>query len=92
MKKSTVRTIWEIHIEERDEELTVDVYGNGFLYRMVRMIVGTLMEVGTGDLQPEAIPHLLEEKKRIPAIKTAPARGLTLMKVYYEEEGLRNGV
>ena len=58
--------------------------GNGFLYNMVRILVGTLLEVGQGDRKPEDIPDILERKDRRFAGKTAPAQGLYLWKVFYE--------
>lgn len=66
--------------------ITVRICGNGFLYNMVRIIVGTLLEVGGGRLAPEEIPKILEAKDRSLAGDTAQAHGLTLINIEYEEE------
>ena len=79
--ESTVRTIYEIDlIETKDQELLIHVTGNGFLYNMVRIIVGTLLEVGIGRWQPEKVKEILDQKDRSTAGPTAPAKGLTLLK------------
>ena len=61
----------------------IRVTGNGFLYNMVRIIAGTLMQVGTGLLEPERVKEILEAKDRKEAGPTAPARGLTLVEIRY---------
>ena len=58
--------------------------GDGFLYNMVRILTGTLLEVGDGRKQAEDIPGILEKKQRVAAGFTAPAQGLTLIKVDYD--------
>ena len=83
MKKSTVRTIYEIRIEETENELCIYYTGNGFLQNMVRIITGTLLEIGDGRREPEEILSILEGKNREAAGYTAPACGLTLCKVTY---------
>ncbi len=83
-KKSTVRTIESIRIEEHDGRIVMDFHGNGFLYNMVRIIVGTLLEVGYGDRTPESMKELLQSKERKAAGETAPAKGLTLLQVNYD--------
>ena len=82
MKKSTVRRIDAITITRRGEELWMDFTGNGFLYNMVRILVGTLIEVGRGERNPESIPALFGGK-RAEAGFLAPAQGLCLMEVNY---------
>lgn len=82
-KKSTVRTLYSITIEEIEKELRISVKGNGFLYHMVRIIIGTLLEVGTGKKKPEEIEQILEKGERQAAGKTAPAHGLFLKEVKY---------
>lgn len=82
-KKSTIRTLYSITIEEIEEEIRISVRGNGFLYHMVRIIVGTLLEVGTGKKKPEEIEQILEKGERQAAGKTAPAHGLFLKEVKY---------
>lgn len=85
MKKSTVRTIHEITFEQRDGILYIRYLGDGFLYNMVRILTGTLLEVGMGDLLPSQIPSILEGRDRSLAGPTAPAQGLFLVDVFYPE-------
>ena len=84
MKKSAVRTIYSITITEQGTEIFFDYRGNGFLQNMVRILTGTLIEVGDGRRKPEEIPGILERKNRECAGYTAPVQGLTLMRVEYE--------
>ena len=86
IKKSTVRTIYEIRFEERPGELDIYYTGNGFLQNMVRILTGTLIEVGDGRREAEEMPGLLESRNRELAGYTAPAAGLTLLNVEYEED------
>ncbi len=81
--KSTIRIIYSFDIEEEDEEIVLTVSGNGFLYNMVRMLTGTLLDVGTGRMSPDKIPELLTAKERVHSPNTAPARGLTLLDIEY---------
>ena len=83
MKKSTVRTIYDIEIEREGDEVSLLFYGNGFLYNMVRILTGTLIEVGLHERRPEEMPLILEACDRASAGVTAPARGLTLVEVEY---------
>ena len=83
--ESTVREIYDLHIEKAGDLLTISVTGNGFLYNMVRILAGTLLKVGSGQIQPEDIPGILEAKDRKAAGPTAPAKGLTLMEIRYPE-------
>lgn len=83
-KKSSVRTIYALEIDRIGEELRFTVTGDGFLYNMVRIIVGTLLAVGKGALAAEDIPNILESKRREQAGETVPAKGLCLMEVRYE--------
>ena len=82
MKKSTVRYIRSLTVERQGEEIHITVTGNGFLHNMVRIIVGTLVEAGRGERNPDSIPDLFEGK-RSEAGFLAPAQGLCLMEVYY---------
>ena len=82
-KKSTVRTIESIAIERNDNELVLTYNGDGFLYHMVRILTGTLIEVGLGKRSPESIPELLEHGTRDMAGELAPAKGLCLVEVRY---------
>lgn len=83
--KDTVREIYSIDIFKLEDTITIRVRGNGFLYNMVRIIAGTLIEVGTGLRDCNEIKEMLEAKNREKAGPTAPARGLTLVKIDYEE-------
>ena len=83
MKKSAVRTLHSVDIERGGDELRFTLTGDGFLYNMVRIIVGTLLEVGAGRLAPTAIPAILNARERAAAGPTAPAHGLTLWDVRY---------
>jgi tRNA pseudouridine38-40 synthase len=87
-KHSTVRTITDLKINQNIEKITIDVTGDGFLYNMVRIIVGTLVEVGLGRIKPDQIDEILQSKDRERAGRTAQPQGLYLMRVYYEREEL----
>ena len=63
---------------------TISISGNGFLYNMVRIIAGTLVKVGAGDIESEEIPAILEKCDRSVAGPTAPAHGLTMIGIEYE--------
>ena len=79
--ESTVRTIYSVEVEEQGEnDLVIRVCGNGFLYNMVRIIAGTLLDIGQGKRDPMDIFTILEAKDRSAAGPTAPAHGLTLVK------------
>jgi tRNA pseudouridine38-40 synthase len=82
-KKSAVRSIYKIEIKQLDSEICIHVTGNGFLQNMMRILVGTLVEVGLGKRDPHEIPIILESKNRELAGITMPAKGLCLMKVCY---------
>lgn len=82
-KKSHVRTIEYIKIQEKNNIVEIYVKGDGFLYNMVRIIVGTLIDVGHGKTKPEALKEMLEAKNRTAACDTAPAKGLYLLDVQY---------
>ena len=87
MKKSTVRRLYWIDLRTvcQGRALRIDFCGNGFLQQMVRILAGTLIEVGLGKRQPQKMEAILEAKDRRAAGFTAPARGLTLMEVFYEK-------
>lgn len=78
--ESTVRIIYSAEVEEQGADLVIRVCGSGFLYNMVRIIAGTLLEVGTGKRTPESVEQVLAARERSAAGPTAPACGLTLMK------------
>ena len=81
------RTIYELEVLEEGPILTIRVTGNGFLYNMVRIIAGTLIKVGKGQMSAETIRQALKTGDRRLAGPTAPAKGLTLMRIYYPELG-----
>ena len=83
MKKSTVRTIYSINIQEKEGIVSIQYRGNGFLYNMVRILTGTLIEVGRGKLKQEEMQSILEAQDRGAAGFTAPAQGLYLVEVEY---------
>ncbi len=82
-KKSTVRTIERVAVIQDGREVDIVITGNGFLHKMVRIITGTLVEVGLGQREPMDIKRLLEEGVRREAGVTIPARGLILQEVEY---------
>lgn len=84
-KKSAVRTIYDIRFIQKERELWIEVKGNGFLQNMMRILVGTLLEVGEGSRKPEDMKRLLEGRDRSLAGKTMPPQGLCLLEVNYEE-------
>ena len=83
MKKSTVRLVDHISIERRKDRVVFTFHGTGFLQNMVRIMVGTLLEVGRGYWEPEHVQEILQARDRKQAGPTAPPEGLCLMKVDY---------
>ena len=82
--EDTTRTIYSCELKQDGEVLTIRITGSGFLYNMVRIIAGTLFDVGIGKIAPEDIPAILEKKDRKAAGPTAPAHGLTMIGLEYE--------
>lgn len=82
--ETTVRQIDSLEIEEEGKEIVLRVTGQGFLYNMVRIIAGTLMEVGRGQIAPEEMERILQARDRQAAGPTAPACGLTLLRIVYD--------
>ena len=82
--KSSVRTIYKAEVIEDGDKIKIELTGNGFLYNMVRIIAGTLVDVGLGKIKAEDIPSIIESKDRSKAGKTLPAHGLYLLNVKYE--------
>lgn len=78
-----VRTVYSLDVIQNGREIVLRVKGNGFLYNMVRIIAGTLIKAGTGDIRPQDIPGIIESRDRQLAGPTAPARGLTLVEIDY---------
>ena len=84
--ENTVRTIYSIRVTRVEHMVTIRINGNGFLYNMVRIIVGSLMKVGMGMIPPEEIKNILEAKDRTKAGHKAPACGLTLVEIEYPKD------
>lgn len=87
--EDTVRRILSCTVEKSPGDIiTIRVTGTGFLYNMVRIIAGTLIDVGVGEITPESIPEILEKKDRSAAGPTAPAHGLTMIGIQYREKSI----
>lgn len=84
--QSTVRTIYSAEVLEQENDLVIRICGNGFLYNMIRIITGTLMEIGQGKRDPMDMVRIIEARDRQAAGPTAPPQGLTLIKYEYPEE------
>lgn len=83
-RETTVRTIYQIQIVERGGEAHIEITGDGFLYNMVRIITGTLVEVGLGRRHPMEMEAVIRGKDRQNAGHTAPPQGLYLAQIYYD--------
>ena len=81
--RGTVRTVSKLAVSKRNDLLTISVCADGFLYKMVRSIVGALVKVGEGKLTAEQLKELVKTKKRTTLVETAPAHGLFLWRVWY---------
>ncbi len=87
-KKSTVRRINRISIREDGNYIVIEYVGNGFLHHMVRILTGTLVEIGTGMRDPKTIEQIFNNRIREEAGYLVPAQGLTLAEVYYEKKDI----
>lgn len=87
MKKSTIRTIYEIQIVQEKDEVAISYTGDGFLQNMIRIMTGTLIEIGDGRREPEEIVQILESRDRSQAGYTVPPLGLILEQVIYGKMG-----
>jgi len=81
--KNSVRTIYKAEVKQDGEKIIIELTGNGFMYNMVRIISGTIVDVGLGKIEPETIPEIINSKDRNKAGKTLPAHGLYLVEVFY---------
>lgn len=81
--KSSVRKIYKAEVTRNEDRVYIELTGSGFLYNMVRIISGTLVDVGIGKIKPEEIKDIIKSKKRENAGKTLPANGLCLVEVMY---------
>lgn len=82
---SFVRTIYALDVTRQQDMIRIRISGNGFLYNMVRIIAGTLIQVGAGKILPEQIQDILQAKNRAFAGPTAPAHGLTMLGIVYQQ-------
>lgn len=82
--KTTTRTVYTLDVTKENDIINIRISGNGFLYNMVRIIVGTLLKVGLGVYPPEHVKEIIEAKDRYQAGPKAPAKGLTLVGIEYE--------
>lgn len=87
--KSTIRTVYYFDVERRDDLIDCRVCANGFLYNMVRAMVGTVIYAAEGKFPPEAVTEILLGKRRTDAGPTAPPGGLYMTRLWYDEPGLR---
>lgn len=81
--KNSIRKIYKAEVKQDGERIIIELTGNGFMYNMVRIIAGTIVEAGLGKINPDKIPEIIEAKDRSKAGKTLPAHGLYLVEVYY---------
>ncbi len=82
--ETTVRTIYSLSVTKDQNLITIRVTGSGFLYNMVRILAGTLLQAGIGEILPEKMPEILAACDRTAAGPTAPAHGLTLIGISYD--------
>ncbi len=85
--KETVRTVYMLSVTKEEDLIKIRITGSGFLYNMVRIIAGTLMEIGMGAMEPEQMKDIIAGCDRSLAGPTAPAKGLRLVKIEYENMG-----
>ena len=91
-RETTVRTIFDLQILEQDENtIWIEVTGDGFLYNMVRIIVGTLVEIGQKKRSALSVAETIGSADRRTAGHTAPAEGLYLKEIYYDAEEMKKG-
>ncbi len=83
-KETTVRTVYSLDVFKKGQDVVIEISGDGFLYNMVRIITGTLVEVGLGKRNPQDLVGIIQSADRTKAGHKAPAEGLYLVEVYYE--------
>ena len=83
MKKTAVRSLYSIEFKQLKGELQIYYRGSGFLYNMVRILTGTLIEVGMNEREPESVKEILRARERAKAGHTAPAKGLCLLRIQF---------
>lgn len=84
--EDTIRRIYDLQVTKRDDIISIRVSGNGFLYNMVRIIAGTLIEVGSGRFTKEDVKQMLLTRDRRESGRKVPAKGLTMVSIVYQEE------
>ena len=82
--KDTTREIYLARLQKNGDKIVLDIMGNGFLYNMVRIIAGTLIDIGRGKLGTDTFKKMLQTKDRVQGGMTAPPQGLILQRIYYE--------
>ena len=82
--RNPVRTIWTCSVTRDERIVTIDISGDGFLYNMVRIIAGTLIDIGKGKVDADSMPAIIASQERKSAGRTAPSQGLYLVEIYYE--------
>ena len=90
-RETTIRTITDISITEEDTRTVIRVTGDGFLYNMVRILVGTLIEIGTGKKEAQEMKYIIASTDRSKAGFTAPPEGLYLEEIYFDDEFKHGG-
>lgn len=88
-EEDPVKDLRRLEVRRHGRQLTVTTEASGYLYKMVRSLAGALIDVGTGKLQPEDLASILESRRRTSLVVTAPAKGLTLDRVFYPPEAFR---
>ncbi len=83
-RETTVRTVSRLDVTEDEKSVVIEITGDGFLYNMVRIITGTLVEVGAGKKSSDDLPEIIESRSRANAGFTAPPQGLYLKEIYFE--------
>lgn len=83
--RSSVRKVWKVEVAERKDLIEFVVEGEGFLYKMVRSMVGALLDVGSGKMKPREVEEILKSRIRTERVVSAPAKGLSLEKVFYRK-------
>lgn len=81
--ETTTRTIYDLTVKKEQDLITIRVTGSGFLYNMVRIVAGTLLQIGTGERSPNEMQEILQAKDRTAAGPTAPAHGLTMIGIKF---------
>ena len=82
-EENPVKNLYKLAVSKKGRKIRISLEANGFLYKMARSIVGALVDAGMGKLEPEEFDEILVSRKRTSLVVTAPARGLTLEKVFY---------